>query len=398
MRLQDTPSEAAFRAELRAWLAATLSGVPPEPGTGAGNADHDDWTARRAYDTAWQRTLSDAGYAGIAWPAEHGGRGASPSEELIFLEETERARAPYVGCNFVGTLHAGPTLIAEGTPEQQAAHLPGILRGDHVWCQGFSEPDAGSDLASLRTRGIRDGDHYVVTGHKIWTSHAQVADYCELLVRTDTSVKHRGITWLIMPMDTPGIELQPLRTLTGVSEFNEMFLDEVRIPVANRVGDENDGWRVAMVTFSFERGTAFVSELLRSMVLAQDLVDVARKTAAWDDGSIRRDMAIVVAELDALWALTRRNVSRAARAGSGGVGVGGSVFKLGYHETRERLGEVALRVLGRAGLAMGDPAGLASADHVEQRLYALSLSIAAGTAQIQRNIVGERLLGLPKER
>jgi alkylation response protein AidB-like acyl-CoA dehydrogenase len=398
MRLQDTPSEAAFRAELRAWLAATLPGVPPEPGTGAGNADHDDWTARRAYDTAWQRTLSDAGYAGIAWPAEHGGRGASPSEELIFLEETERARAPYVGCNFVGTLHAGPTLIAEGTPEQQAAHLPGILRGDHVWCQGFSEPDAGSDLASLRTRGIRDGDHYVVTGHKIWTSHAQVADYCELLVRTDTSVKHKGITWLIMPMDSPGIELQPLRTLTGVSEFNEMFLDEVRIPVANRVGAENDGWRVAMVTFSFERGTAFVSELLRSMVLAQDLVDVARKTAAWDDGSVRRDMAIVVAELDALWALTRRNVSRAARSGSGGVGVGGSVFKLGYHETRERLGEVALRVLGRAGLAMGDPAGLASADHVEQRLYALSLSIAAGTAQIQRNIVGERLLGLPKER
>jgi alkylation response protein AidB-like acyl-CoA dehydrogenase len=396
VRLHDTDDEARFRRELREWLAATLPGLPPEPAAAAGA--HDDWPARRAYDTAWQRVLSDAGYAGIAWPAEHGGRGATPSEELIFLEETERARAPYVGCNFVGTLHAGPTLIAEGTPEQQAAHLPGILRGDHVWCQGFSEPDAGSDLASLRTRGIRDGDHYVVTGHKIWTSHAQVADYCELLVRTDTSVKHKGITWLIMPMDSPGIELQPLRTLTGVSEFNEMFLDEVRIPVANRVGAENDGWRVAMVTFSFERGTAFVSELLRSMVLAQDLVDVARKTAAWDDGSVRRDMAIVVAELDALWALTRRNVSRAARSGSGGVGVGGSVFKLGYHETRERLGEVALRVLGRAGLAMGDPAGLASADHVEQRLYALSLSIAAGTAQIQRNIVGERLLGLPKER
>jgi alkylation response protein AidB-like acyl-CoA dehydrogenase len=301
-----------------------------------------------------------------------------------------------VGCNFVGTLHAGPTLIAEGTPEQQAAHLPGILRGDHVWCQGFSEPDSGSDLASLRTRAVRDGDHYVVTGHKIWTSHAQVADYCELLVRTDTSVKHKGITWLIMPMDSPGIELQPLRTLTGVSDFNEMFLDEVRIPVENRVGDENDGWRVAMVTFSFERGTAFVSELLRSMVLAGDLVDVARKTGAWDDAGVRRDLAIVAAELDALWALTKRNVSRAARTGT--AGVGGSVFKLGYHETRDRLGDVGMRVLGRGGLALGDPAGLASVDHVEQRLYALSLSIAAGTSQIQRNIVGERLLGLPKER
>ena len=392
MRLHDTDAEAAFRHELRAWLAATLPGLPPEPA----GADHDDWSARRDHDTAWQRVLFDAGYAGIAWPAEHGGRGTTPSEELIFLEETERARAPYVGCNFVGTLHAGPTLIAEGTPEQQAAHLPGILRGEHVWCQGFSEPDAGSDLASLRTRAIRDGDHYVVTGHKIWTSHAHVADYCELLVRTDPSMKHKGITWVIMPMDTPGIELRPLRTLTGVSEFNEMFLDEVRIPVANRVGAENDGWRVAMVTFGFERGTAFVSELLRSMVLAQDLVEVARKTGAWDDGSVRRDLTIVAAELDALWALTKRNVSRAARVGN--AGVGGSVFKLGYHEARERLGEVALRVLGRAGLAMGDPAGLASADHVEQRLYALSLSIAAGTSQIQRNIVGERLLGLPKER
>jgi alkylation response protein AidB-like acyl-CoA dehydrogenase len=394
MRLHDTDDEARFRRELREWLAATLPGLPPEPAAAAGA--HDDWPARRTYDTAWQRVLSDAGYAGIAWPTEHGGRGATPSEELIFLEETERARAPYVGCNFVGTLHAGPTLIAEGTPEQQAAHLPGILRGDHVWCQGFSEPDSGSDLASLRTRAVRDLDHYVVTGHKIWTSHAQVADYCELLVRTDTTTKHKGITWLIMPMDSPGIELQPLRTLTGVSDFNEMFLDEVRIPVENRVGDENDGWRVAMVTFSFERGTAFVSELLRSMVLAGDLVDVARKTGAWDDAGVRRDLAIVAAELDALWALTKRNVSRAARTGT--AGVGGSVFKLGYHETRDRLGDVGMRVLGRAGLALGDPAGLASVDHVEQRLYALSLSIAAGTSQIQRNIVGERLLGLPKER
>jgi alkylation response protein AidB-like acyl-CoA dehydrogenase len=391
MRLADTPDEAEFRQELRSWLSTVLVDLPPEPET------YDDWPARRAYDTHWQRVLFEAGYAGIAWPAEHGGRGATPSEELIFLDETERARAPYVGCNFVGTLHAGPTLIVEASPEQQAAHLPGILRGDHVWCQGFSEPNAGSDLASLRTRAIRDGDDYVVTGHKMWTSHGHVADYCELLIRTDPDAsKHRGITWVIMPMDSPGITLQPLKTLTGVTEFNEMFLDEVRIPVANRVGAENDGWRVAMVTFSFERGTAFVSELLRSMVLARDLVDVARKIGAWDDAGVRRDLAIVRAELDALWAMTKRNVSRAARHGT--AGVGGSIFKLGYHETRERLGEVGLQVLGRAGLAFGDPAGLASTDHVEQRLYALSLQIAAGTSQIQRNIVGERLLGLPKER
>jgi alkylation response protein AidB-like acyl-CoA dehydrogenase len=209
---------------------------------------------------------------------------------------------------------------------------------------------------------------------------------------------------MIMPMDSPGIDVRPMRTLTGESEFSEMFLDEVRIPVGNVVGAENDGWRVAMVTFGFERGTAFVSELLGSMRLLTDLVEIARKGpagpggTAWDDAGIRRELAVVGAELDAQWALTRRNVSRAARHGN--PGVGGSVFKLAYHETRQRLGEVALRVLGRARLALDDPTGLSARhlDHVHQRLYALSLSIAAGTAQVQRNIVGERLLGLPKER
>jgi hypothetical protein len=389
MKLASTAEEEAFRAELRAWLAETLPTLPPAP------AEDDDWIARRAYDTAWQRRLFDAGYAGIAWPTEIGGRGATPSEELIFLEETERAGAPYVGVNFVGLLHAGPTIFAEGTDEQRRRYLPGILRGDDVWCQGFSEPEAGSDLASLRTRAVRDGDHYVVTGQKIWTSHAQVADYCELLVRTDPEApKHRGITWLVMPMDLPGIELRPLRTLLGVSDFNEMFLDEVRIPIENRVGEENDGWRVAMVTFSFERGTAFVSELLASMVLVDELVELARKTpwpaagTAWDDGGVRRELATIAAELDALWALTKRNVSRAAREGN--AGVGGSVFKLAYHDTRIRMGDLAMRLLGRSGLAISP--------HVRERLYALSLSIAAGTSQIQRNIVGERVLGLPRER
>jgi alkylation response protein AidB-like acyl-CoA dehydrogenase len=402
VRLKETPEEQAFRLELRSWLDEVLPTLPSEP-------PFEDWPAKRAYDTGWQRRLFDAGYAGISWPEEYGGRGATPSEELIFLEETERAGAPYVGANFVSTLHAGPTIAAEGTAEQRATYLPPILRGEHVWCQGFSEPEAGSDLASLRTRAVRDGDHYLVSGQKIWTSHAQIADYCELLVRTDPEApKHRGITWIIMPMDLPGIEVRPMRTITGESEFSEMFLDEVRIPVGNVVGAENDGWRVAMVTFSFERGTAFVSELLGSMRLLTDLIDIARKTplrpgdtssgTAWDDAGIRRELTIVGAELDAQWALTKRNVSRAARHGD--PGVGGSLFKLAYHETRERMGEIALRVLGRARLALDDPTGRSSRhlDHVQQRLYALSLSIAAGTAQIQRNIVGERLLGLPKER
>ncbi|MGK2928120.1 MAG: acyl-CoA dehydrogenase family protein, partial [Acidimicrobiales bacterium] len=384
-----------FRTELRAWLAVTLPTLPPPP------ADHDDWEAKRAYDTSWQRRLFDAGYAGVSWPEDYGGRGATPAEELIFLEETELAGAPYVGSNFVGTLHAGPTIGVEGTPEQRAKYLPGILRGDHVWCQGFSEPEAGSDLASLRTTAYRDGGEYVVNGQKIWTSHAQIASYCELLVRTDPDVKkHAGITWLVMPMDSPGIEVRPMKSLTGVSEFSEVFLHDVRIPVENRVGDENDGWRVAMVTFGFERGTAFVSELLGSMALVSDLVDAARKTNRlgggvwWDDTAVRLDLALVSAELDAQWAYTKRNVSRAARHGN--TGVGGSIFKLGYHETRHRLGDLAMKILGRQGLAMG--ARVSAEDHVEERLYALSLSIAAGTAQIQRNIVGERLLGLPKER
>ena len=397
MRLRETAEEQEFRSELRAWLTATLPKLPAPP-------PFEDWAAKRAYDTGWQRRLHDAGYAGISWPQEYGGRGATPSEELIFLEETERAGAPYVGCCFVSTLHAGPTIGAEGTPAQRARYLPPILRGDHVWCQGFSEPEAGSDLASLRTRAVRDGDHYVVTGQKIWTSHAQVADYCELLARTDPDApRHRGITWMVMAMDSPGIEVRPMRTLTGESEFSEMFLDEVRIPVENVVGAENDGWRVAMVTFGFERGTAFVSELLGSMRLLADLVDIARKTplgnaTAWDDAGIRRELTVLRAELDAEWALTKRNVSRAARHGN--PGVGGSVFKLAYHETRERMGEVALRLLGRARLALDDPTGVSARqlDHVAQTLYSLSLSIAAGTAQIQRNIVGERLLGLPKER
>jgi alkylation response protein AidB-like acyl-CoA dehydrogenase len=390
VRLQPSAAEIAFRDELRAWLDLNLATLPPEP-------PFDDWPGHRAYDTAWQQRLFDAGYAGISWSKEYGGREATAAEELIFLEETERARAPYVGCNFVGTLHAGPTIAAEGTAEQKSRHLRPILRGDHVWCQGFSEPEAGSDLASLRTRAVRDGDHYVVTGQKIWTSHAQVADYCELLVRTgDPDSRHRGITWLIMPMDLPGIELRPLKTLTGINEFNEMFLDEVRIPVENRVGGENDGWRVTMVTFSFERGTAFVSELLSSMMMARDLGRVAEELGVWDDATIRRDLAIVVAELDALWSYTRRNVSIAANTGT--TGVGGSIFKLGYHETRERLSDVTRRVLDRRALALDELGELSRFDHVERSLCALSLSIAAGTSQIQRNIVGERLLGLPKER
>jgi alkylation response protein AidB-like acyl-CoA dehydrogenase len=395
MDLRYTDAEQAFRGELRRWLAETLPGLPDKPSPV-------DWPARRAYDTHWQRLLFDAGYAGVDWPVEGGGRGASPVEELIFKEELERAHAPYVGVNFVGLLHAGPTLIAEGTPEQRQRYLPAILRGDEVWCQGFSEPDAGSDLASMRTRAVRDGDDYVVTGSKIWTSHAEVADYCELLVRTGAEdSRHRGISWLILPMATPGVDIRPLSTIAGSTEFAELFLDEVRVPVANRVGEENDGWRVTMVTLSFERGTAFVGDLLEAVELLSATVELARRTGAWADAGVRRQAGHLRAELDALWALTKRNVSQAARTGV--PGIGGTLFKLAYTETRGKLGEFSLSLLGRAGLAADDAVGtdgqgvLPSETMVEDWLRGISLTIAAGTSQIQRNIVGERILGLPKE-
>lgn len=397
MDIRFSAEEIAFRDELRDWLGEVLPTLGDPP-------DRDDWIARREWDMGWQRKLHDAGYAGINWPSEFGGRGSTPTEHLIFLEETTRMGAPYVGMNFVAQLHAGPTLILEATAEQQARHLPAMLKGEEVWCQGFSEPNAGSDLASLSTRAIRDGDHYVVTGQKIWTSFGHVADYCELLVRTDPEApKHRGITWLICPMDLPGIEVRPITTVAGSSEFCEVFFDEVRIPVKNRVGGENDGWRVAMVTFSFERGTAFISELLGTMNQLAEMAELAQHiprngSTAWDDDEIRREIGHLQAEYDALWALTKRVVSQAQRTGM--PGPGGSVFKLYYAEVKKRMADLAHRMLEREALVLAHDVGdeQTGGDMVASRLYVLSLSIAAGTSQIQKNIIGERILGLPKER
>ncbi|MGX1542141.1 acyl-CoA dehydrogenase family protein [Streptomyces adustus] len=385
MDLSHTPEEEEFRAGLRAWLARVLPALPPKPSPG-------DWPARRAYDLGWQRMLHDAGYAGLDWSADAGGRGATPTQQLIFLEETERAGAPYVGANFVGLLHAGPTIAAEGTAAQRARWLPPILRGEEVWCQGFSEPGAGSDLAALRTRAHRDGDHYVVSGSKIWTSHAEVADWCELLVRTDPAApRHRGITWLALPMDAPGVTVRPLRTLAGSAEFAEVFLDEVRVPVANRVGAENDGWRVTMVTLSFERGTAFVGEVVACRRVLDELARAARDNGRWEDPGLRRRLGLLNAEFRALWRLTQWNVSEAEAAGGAVPGVGGSVFKLRYSHARQELYDTAADVLGADSLDLDRP-------WVLDRLSSLSYTIAAGTSQIQRNIVAERILGLPKGR
>ena len=356
----------------------------------------DDWTARRAYDTRWQRKLFDAGYAGIFWPTEFGGRGATLVQQLIYYEELARARAPHIGINFVGQQHAGPTLVAEGTPEQKTRHLPRILNGEEIWCQGFSEPAAGSDLASLATRAVRDGDEYVINGHKIWTSYAQVAEYCELLVRTDPKApKHKGITWLILPMDSKGIEIRPLKTLAGETDFSEVYLEDVRVPVANRVGAENDGWRIANVTLRFERGTAFAGWIIELRALLAEIVAVAKKQNRWDDPSVRGEVGKMAAEVDALWAMVRLSIGEAEATGV--PGLGGSAIKVFYSELYQRVAELGMKLLGRAAWSWNDVSGLPSQSFLTKAMNSISLTIAAGTSQIQRNIIAERVLGLPKE-
>jgi len=379
-----------FRRALRAWLEAEVPrhGVPPAAG---------GWEARRHYDTEWQRKLHEGGFAGLSWPVEYGGRGAALSEQLIFYEETARASAPYIGANFIGMMHGGPTLITEGTAEQKAFHLPAILRGEHVWCQGFSETGAGSDLAALETRARREGDTYVVDGHKIWSTRAHIADYCELLVRTDPKAsKHGGLSWLILPMHGEGVEVRPLETIAGESHFCEIFLEGARVPVVNRVGAENDGWRVANVTLRIERGTAFAQHVISMRTQLQGIAALARKrSGTWGSRRLRCTLGGLEARVDALWRLTQMAVSEARRTGS--PALAGSAVKLQYSELYQEIGELGLQVLGRGALSREDVAGLPNAEMLHDYLWSLQFTISGGTSQVQRNIIGERVLGLPRE-
>ena len=390
MDLTYSADDERFRGELRAWLEVEVPGhgAPPPPG---------DWPARRAYDTAWQRKLYDAGYAGLHWPEAFGGRGLPVSQQLVYLEEYARADAPYISVNFVGMMHAGPTLVAEGTDEQRAFHLPRILRGEDVWCQGFSEPEAGSDLASLRTRAVRNGDEYVVNGQKIWSTRAHVADYCELLVRTDADApKHKGITWLILDMHQPGVEVRPMRTIDGESHFCEVFFDDARVPVANRVGEENDGWRVTNVTLRFERGTAFAQHIITLRSQLRSLVALARSTpadggTAWDDRALRKQVGRLQASVDGLWRMTQMGIAEAERTGV--PARSGSAVKLRYSEVAQEIADLTLRTIGRPALA---GANELTREAVRNYLWSLQFTIAAGTSQIQRNLIAERILGMPR--
>ncbi|MFN8642711.1 MAG: acyl-CoA dehydrogenase family protein [Candidatus Binatia bacterium] len=400
MDIRFTPEEERFRAEARAWLEANRSDhEPPEH----------DLEARRTFDMAWQRKLFDAGYAGISWPREYGGRGASLMEQLIWYEEFARSGAHDPTTLFVGLNHGGPTLIACGSEEQKSFHLPRILRGEVIWCQGFSEPGAGSDLAALSTRAVIDGDDLVVSGQKIWTSFAQIAQFQELLVRTDPDApKHKGITWVICPMDAPGITIRPIKTIAGGSDFCEVFYDEVRIPRRNIVGRMNEGWQTAMATLSFERGTAFLAEQVKLTRLVDQLIAIARTTTLGDgrpalaDDEVARRLALLRAEVEALRAMTYRSVSRTARTGMPSAEA--SLIRLFFSELQQRVFALAMEILGPDILAWdaeGSPARVTprqatAPSWVSHYLIAFSSTIAAGSKDIQRNIIGDRILGLPR--
>ncbi len=395
MDLDFTPAEERFREEARAWLEANK---PTEEQRG------EDPRERRDFDKAWQRKMFDDGWAGINWPVEFGGRGASLMEQVIWYEEFARAEAPEPTTLFVGLKHGGPTLMACGTEEQKAFHLPKILRGEVLWCQGFSEPGAGSDLAGLQTKAVIDGDDLVVSGQKIWTSFGNIADYQELLVRTDPDApKHKGISWVICPMGLPGMDVRPIRTIAGHEEFCEVFYDEVRIPRANIVGPINQGWKVAMSTLSFERGTAFLAEQVRLARVVDELVELARTTplanasqrqVALEDDEVARRLARFRAEVEALRAMTYRSVSRTARTGMPSAEA--SLIRLFFSELQQRVYALAMEILGPSAMDLEAEGESAKGSWIFHYLLAYSSTIAAGTKEIQRNIIGERILGLPR--
>jgi alkylation response protein AidB-like acyl-CoA dehydrogenase len=393
--LNLTPQEQRFRDEVRAWFAEH---VPR------------DWVKRRdeeesmlgrfEYLRAWQRKLYDAGWAGISWPKDFGGRGAQVMEQVIFIEEMARAEAPPMA-NVIALGLIGPTIIAFGTPEQKKRYLAKMLSAEEIWCQGFSEPNAGSDLASLSTTGVLDGDHFVVNGQKCWTSYAWAADWCELVVRTDPTVpKHKGLTALLVDMHSPGVEVRGLKQMSGESEFGEIFFRDVRVPVENVVGKVNEGWGVAMGTLMHERGTFGAALQVNYRRNFNRLLEIAKhidrngKPAA-QDPVIRQKLAQCYAEIEVM----RLNQMRAfSRINETGVpGPEGSIQKIFWSELNQRFQQVAMEILGPYGqLTHGSPDAFDEGQWAYGYLRSRGNTIEAGTSEIQRNIIGHFVLGLPK--
>ena len=390
MDLAYSPAEERFRGELRTWLAAHP--IPPEP------EDLDAWVA---HGKTWQRTLYEAGWCGVHWPAAYGGRGASLIEQIIFQEEMARAGAPQL-INLAGLTMGGPVLIAHGTEAQKRRYLRKILAAEEIWCQGFSEPNAGSDLAALRTRAVVDGDDFIVNGQKVWTSFARYADWCMLLVRTDPEApKHKGITFLLVDMHSPGITVRPLRQISGDEDFNEVFFEDVRVPRGNVVGAINQGWDIAITTLMHERQTLTFSRQLQSRVALEQLLTLARRWPAdrplASQPLARQQLAAAVIDSEAMRVTALRNLTRVLRGGE--PGPEGSVEKLFWSEMYQRMLEQAVGLEGPFGQLLGDtPHAVDAGRWPHLMLYSRGRTIAAGSSEIQRNIIAERVLGLPRQR
>jgi len=389
-----TPEEEVFRDEVRSWLQRHL----PE-----GWPDHPPYRTERErteFLKNWQRQLGAAKLAGIAWPKEYGGRGATLMEQVIFNEEMAKAKAPPM-INIIGLHMAGPTIMVHGTEEQKRRFLPQIISGEEIWCQGFSEPNAGSDLAALQTRAVQDGDDYVITGQKVWTSWGHQAHWCLLLTRTDPDLpKHKGLTMFLVDMHSPGLEVRPLVQMTGEAEFNEVFFDHVRVPKANMLGKLNDGWNVAITTLMYERGTTWRASWIP--VIMEELLALAR-TPATDgmpplkDPLMRQRVAQMYIETQALRLTYYRNLTRLMR---GEVpGSEGSIIKLHASELHKRITDTAIELEGmRSQVLAGSPWTVRNGYWQREFLWAPASTIAAGTSEIQKNILAERVLGLPKDR
>jgi alkylation response protein AidB-like acyl-CoA dehydrogenase len=378
-----------FRAEVRAWLAEHLTGrFAPLVGTGGPGREHEHPELRQE----WERELASGGWVGLGWPREAGGRGASLEQQVVFHEEYARAGGP-ARINHVGEQLAGPTILAFGTEEQKSRFLPGILDGTEVWCQGYSEPGAGSDLAGVRTRAELRDDGWHVDGQKVWTSLAHLADWCFVLARTDPdSARHKGLSYLLVPMRQPGVDVRPIVQLTGTSEFNEVFFDDAVTAADNVVGEPGAGWQVAMGTLAFERGVSTLGQQVGFERELDDVVRVARSTGAAGDPAVHDRLVEAWAGLQVLRHTAVRTLSTDAAASTG---VEASVSKLLWAGWHRSLGELAMAVQGPSSTVVAGPE-LSPLQNLF--LFTRSDTIYGGSNEVQRNIIAERRWGLPRDR
>jgi len=395
MDLNPTPEEQRFRDEFRGWLS---SNTPKEWDPAA---FHDEDSRQRfEFLRGWQKKMYEAGWVGIHWPKEYGGRGASLIEQTIFIEEMARAAAPPI-INVLGVSLLGPTLIAYGTEAQKKRFLAKIIAADEIWCQGYSEPNAGSDLAALRSEAVLEGDHFIVNGQKTWTSYGHFADWCFAVVRTDPDLpKHKGLTYLLIDMHSPGITIRPLKQMTGDSEFNEVSFQNVKVPVENVVGKINGGWEIAIATLMFERGTLGASLQITFKRQIERLIELSRKIIrngrpASEDPIIRQRLAQICTEIEIFRLNQLRTTTRMAK--SGVPGPEGSIQKIFWSEMNQRMQQVAMEMLGPWGqLTKESEYAIDHGQWAHAYLRSRGNTIEAGTSEIQRNIIGHFVLGLPK--